>query len=175
MENQPTMSEPQPVVLRDSMERHVRGAFSFMLGDKDGKPLWDAPMKIDNVAVTSGRAWLLRHIMQNTIYASVQTQIMQAIGIGTSAVAPSTSDVLLGGEISRLGFSTETDNSASAAPNVIWAASWATNQGNGTLAECGIFNQTVALAQTMLAHATFTATFAKTTSNTLTVSYTLSA
>jgi hypothetical protein len=54
----------------------------------------------------------------------------------------------------------------------VWAASFDTNVGNGTLAECGVFNSSS--AGTMLAHATFTATFVKTTSNTLTVSHTVS-
>lgn len=165
----------RPIELRDSMEKHVRGSFSIMLGDAQGNPLWDKPLIAENTAVTQGRAWLLKHIM-STQSSAVSSQIIQAIAIGTDTTAPTTANVLLGSEISRVSYTTETDNSGSSAPNVVWAASWATNQGNNAaLAECGVFNTTTANASTMLARATFTATFAKTTSNTLTVSYTISA
>lgn len=161
------------VTMRPCVDKFVlAGEFSLMLGDLDGNPLWSKPVIAANTVVTSGRAWVLKHIM-STQSSAVSSQIITAIGIGTVTTAPATGDTLLGSETVRVAYTTETDNSGAAAPNVVWAASYNSTQGNVTLAEAGMFNTTSANAQTMLAHATF-ATFAKTTSNTLTVSYTIS-
>ena len=168
-----------PVEMRPVTDQHIlKGRFSFMLGDQEGHPLWDKPLFTDNIVVTQGRSWVLQHIM-SAQSANVSSQIISAIAIGTSTTVPTTSDVLLNAEISstasgRMTNITETDNSTSSAPNVVWAASWSTAQGNtGTIGEFGVFNTSAASSHTMLAHAT-TATFSKTTSNTLTVSYSVS-
>lgn len=164
----------QEVELRASIDRFLpKGQFAAMLGDADGRPLWKRPVIIDNAVATVGRAWLLKHIM-STNSSAVSTQIITAIAIGTGTnVTPSSTDTALSSEISRVAYTTETDNTTSTTgPNVVWAASWATNLGNGNISEVGLFNTTQATAGTMLAHATFSASFLKTTSNTLTVSYT---
>lgn len=170
-----TKQKKHAVELRPAMDQLVIGGkFAFMLGDAQGNPVWDKPLWADNTAVTSGRAWLLKHVM-SAQSANVSSQIISAIAIGTGTTAPTTSDTLLVSEVARATNITETDNSGSAAPYCVWAASWATNQGNATnLAEFGIFNTSSAAAGTMLARAT-TAAFSKTTSNTLTVSYSISA
>lgn len=168
MENQ----KSNPIQLRGATDRFLpKGRYAFMLGDAEGRPLWDKPLEADNTAVTSGRSWLLKHIMSSQS-ANVSSQIINNIAIGTSTTAPTTSDTALGSENVRVAISTETDNSGAAAPNVVWIASYNSTQGNATLAEAGLFNS--ASAGTMLSHVTF-ATFSKTTSNTLTVSYTFSA
>ena len=169
----------QEIELRGSMDRFLpKGQFAAMLGDAEGRPLWKQPIMVDNAVATVGRAWLLKHIM-STNSSSVSNQIITAIAIGTGTnVTPSSTDTALSSELAgsvtgRVAYTTETDNTTSTTgPNVVWAASWATNQGNGNISEVGLFNTTAAVAGTLLAHATFSASFLKTTSNTLTVSYT---
>src|SRR5438445_681624 len=145
------------VELRPAADQHImKGRFSFMLGDAQGNPLWDKPLYSDNTVVTSGRSWVLKHIM-SAQSANVSSQIISAVAIGTSTTAPTASDTLLGSEISRKSGTqvTETDNSGSSAPNCVWAASWATNEGNtGTLGEFGVFNTSTANTATILARAT---------------------
>jgi hypothetical protein len=164
------------IELRPAMDQFLlKGRFSFMLGDVDGNPLWKEPRYCKNTVVTSGRSWVLKHIM-SAQSANVSSQIITAIAVGSSGTAPTTSDTLLGGEIKRNAALTETDNSGSSAPNCVWAVSFSTSEGNDTvngIREFGVFNTTAANAQTMLARAS-TASFTKTTSNTLTVSYTIS-
>jgi hypothetical protein len=158
--------------MRGALDRCImRGQIVCMLGDASGKPLWDKPLIVGNSVVTSGRAWVLKHVMSSQS-ANVSTQIINNLAIGTGTTAPTTANTALANETARAGITTETDNSGNATPNVVWAASFDTNVGNGTLAECGVFNSSS--AGTMLARATFTATFVKTTSNTLTVSHTIS-
>lgn len=162
------------IELRPQTDQFVmKGRFGFMLGDENGNPLWPSPRWTHNTVVTSGRAWVLKHVM-SAQSANVSSQIISALAVGTGTTAPSTSDTALISEISRNAALTETDNSASSAPNVVWAQSFATNQGNATnLDEFGVFNTSTANAATLLARATTTA-FSKTTSNTLTVSYSVS-
>ena len=165
-----------PITMRGSIDRFLpKGRFSVMLGDLDGKPLWDKPIDVDNIVVADGRSWILKHIMSSQS-ANVSSQIIQAIAIGTSTTAVASGDHLLGSELVRVAYTTETDNSGTAAGiNAVWAASYNSTQGNAAaVGEAGAFNTTSANASTMLCHVTFT-TFAKTTSNTLTVSYTFSA
>ena len=160
------------IKMRGAVDRcMMRGSISVMLGDEAGKPLWDRPLVVANSVVTSGRAWVLKHVMSSQT-ANVSSQYINYLGVGTGATAPTTSDTNLASSVVRNSIGTETDNTSSSAPHVIWAASFDTNAGNGTLAECGVFNSSS--AGTMLARATFTATFVKTTSNTLTVSHTVS-
>jgi hypothetical protein len=156
-----------PIEMRGSIDRFLpKGIFSVMLGDADGKPLWKKPRIASNLVVADGRSWILKHIMSSES-ANVSSQIITAIAIGSGTTAPASSDHLLGSELVRVAYTTETDNSATnAGINAVWAASYNSTQGNGTLSEAGAFNTTSANASTMLCHVTFT-TFAKTTSNTL--------
>ncbi len=147
----------------------LRGSLRIALRDLDGKILEER--LINNLLVTQGRSWVLGQL------ETVNQLTAQAIGwlaIGTSTVAPVTGDVLLGSEITRVAIGTWVTSTLTAnPPNWQAQASFASNIANTTLAECGLFNSSGANVATMLAHATF-ASFSKTTSNTLTISYTIS-
>jgi hypothetical protein len=139
----------------------------MILHDLDGKEVGDRI--ILNTVVTQGRSWVLGQL------ETVNQQTSQAIGwlaVGSGTVAPTTGDNTLGLEVLRLAIGTFATTSLTANPPS-WQAqvSFATNQANTTLAEVGLFNSSA--AGTMLARATF-ASFVKATSNTLSISYTIS-
>lgn len=137
------------------------------LGDPDGKILKE--LLFENLLVTVGRAWVLGQLESVNIVTS-QTIGFLAIGSGTNA--PTTADSGLNNEVTRIAIGTFSTTGLTLNPPS-WQAqvSFATNQGNTTLAEVGLFNSTA--GGTMLAHATF-ASFVKATSNTLNISYTIS-
>lgn len=147
----------------------LRGSLRIALNDLDGKILQER--LINNVVVTQGRSWVLGQL------ESVNHQTAQNIGwlaIGTSTTAPVTGDVLLGSEITRVAIGTwVTSTLTNNPPSWQAQASFASNVGNTTLGEVGLFNVSSANSATLLGHATFTS-FSKTTSNTLTISYTIS-
>lgn len=147
----------------------LRGSLRIALRDPDGKIVEERI--VHNVVVTQGRSWVLGQL------ETVNQQTAQAIGwmgIGTSTTAPATGDTLLGSEVTRVAIGTWVTSTLTAnPPNWQAQASFATNVGNTTLGEVGLFNTSSANASTLLAHATFTS-FSKTTSNTLTVTYTIS-
>jgi hypothetical protein len=147
----------------------LRGSLRIVLGDLDGNVVQER--LIHNVVCTQGRSWVLGQLQ------TVNQVTAQAIGwlsIGTSTVAPATSDTLLGSEVTRVAIGTWVTSTLTANPPSWQAqASFASNVANTTLAECGLFNVSTANVATMLAHATFTS-FSKTTSNTLSISYTIS-
>ena len=147
----------------------LRGSLRIALRDLEGTIL--AERLINNVVVTQGRSWVLGQLQ------TVNHQTSQNIGwmaIGTSTTAPATGDVLLGSEITRIAIGTWVTSTLTANPPSWQAqASFASNVGNTTLGEVGLFNVSTANTATMLGHATFTS-FSKTTSNTLTISYTIS-
>jgi hypothetical protein len=147
----------------------LRGSLRIALRDLDGKVIEERI--INNLLVTQGRSWVLGQL------ETVNQLTAQAIGflaIGTSTVAPTTADTLLGSEVTRIAVGTWVTSTLTANPPSWQAqASFASNIGNTTLAECGLFNSSGANVATMLGHATFTS-FSKTTSNTLTISYTIS-
>ena len=122
------------------------------------------------MVVTAGRRWVLQQI-QSTNHSTAQN--IDYMAVGTSTTAPATSDTTLGSESSRIAINSfTTSNLTSNPPSWRAEASWNTNQANTTLGEVGMFNSSS--AGTLLAHATF-GTVNKTTSNTLSISYTLSA
>jgi hypothetical protein len=147
----------------------LRGSLRIALRDLEGKVLEER--LINNLVVTQGRSWVLGQL------ETVNQQTAQAIGwlaIGTSTVAPTTADTLLGSEVTRIAIGTWVTSTLNANPPSWQAqASFASNVGNTTLAEVGLFNASAANVSTMLGHATFTS-FSKTTSNTLSISYTIS-
>ncbi len=147
----------------------LRGSLRIALRDLEGKVLEER--LINNLVVTQGRSWVLGQLQ------TVNQLTAQAIGwlaIGTSSTAPTTGDTLLGSEVTRVAIGTWVTSTLTAnPPNWQAQASFASNVGNTTLAECGLFNSSGANVATMLGHATFTS-FSKTTSNTLTISYTIS-
>jgi len=147
----------------------LRGSLRIALRDLQGELLQER--LIHNVVVTQGRSWVLGQLESVN---HVTSQNIGWLAIGTSTTAPATGDVLLGSEITRVAIGTWVTSTLTANPPSWQAqASFASNVGNTTLGEVGLFNVSTANVATMLGHATFTS-FSKTTSNTLTISYTIS-
>ncbi len=147
----------------------LRGSLRIALRDLDGKILEER--LINNLVVTQGRSWVLGQLQSNN---HVTAQNIGWLAIGTSTTAPATSDTLLGSEVTRVAIGTWVTSTLTANPPSWQAqASFASNVANTTLGEVGLFNSSGANVATMLGHATFTS-FSKTTSNTLTISYTIS-
>lgn len=122
-----------------------------------------------NVIVTAGRSWVLQQICSSVISTA---QSINNMAVGTGTTAPATSDTGLGSETLRKSIGTfTTTNLTSNPPSWLAAVSFATNEANTTLGEVGLFNSTS--GGTLLGRATFT-TVNKTTSNTLSISYTVS-
>jgi hypothetical protein len=145
----------------------LRGALRIALCDPTGKVLEER--LVNNLCVTQGRSWVLGQL--ETVNQQTAQTISQ-LAIGSVTVAPTTADVALGGEVTRIAIGTFlTANLTQNPPNLTFVCSFATNQGNTTIAEAGLFNSTA--GGTMLGHATF-ASFVKATSNTLNISYTIS-
>lgn len=125
-----------------------------------------------NIIVTAGRAWVLKHIVGTAVFNGNETAPLNYLAIGTSTTAPATSDTTLGSEVTRKTIqSFTTTNLTSNPPSYQLECSFATNEGNTTLGEVGLLNSSA--SGTLLAHATFS-TINKTTSNTLSISYTIS-
>lgn len=145
----------------------MRGHIEMVLGDLQGREI--ERRKIDNIIVTAGRKWVLRQICSSDMVTSESIGYM---AIGTTVTAPATGDSALGGETTRNAIvSFTTTNLTSNPPSWRAECSYASNEGNTTLAEVGLFNSSA--NGTMLGRATF-ATLNKTTSNTLSISYTVS-
>ncbi len=144
----------------------LRGAIQMALLDPQGRILLER--KIENLAVTVGRAWILGQL-ETVNQATAQT--ISYLAIGSVTIAPTTADTALGGEVTRANILTFVTTGLTVSPPS-WQAqvSFATNVANTTLAEVGLFNSVS--VGTMIAHATFTS-FVKATSNTLAISYTL--
>lgn len=146
----------------------LRGSFNIYLQDPSGRIIDER--RVENVVVTAGRRWVLQQINSSGIQTA---QSISYMGVGTATTAPATSDTGLGSESLRLAINSfTTSNLTSNPPSWRAEASWNTNQANTTLGEVAMFNSSS--GGTMLARATF-ATVNKTTSNTLAVSYTISA
>lgn len=152
---------------------HLRGAIEMQLHNAfNGEPVGER-VKL-NTVVTAGRRWVLEKIGS----FSNQTNSINAIAVGTSTTAPATSDTALGSEITAsIGRKTigtfTTTNLTSNPPSWRAEVSFATDEATGTLGEAGLFNTSSATAGTLLSHVTFS-TINKSTSNTLSVSYTIS-
>jgi hypothetical protein len=145
----------------------MRGSLRIVLGDAAGNIIEERLVK--NLLVTQGRSWVLGQLESVNI---VTSQTIGYLAIGSVTTAPTTADTALGAEIVRNAIGTWVTSTLTAnPPNWQAQVSFATNQGNTTLGECGLFNSSA--AGTMLAHATFTS-FIKATSNTLSISYTIS-
>lgn len=145
----------------------MRGCLEIVLGDMQGRIL--ERRKVDNTIVTTGRKWVLRQLSSANIITS---ETISHMAIGTTTTAPATGDSALGGETTRNAIvSFTTTNLSSNPPSWRAECSFASNEGNTTLAEVGLFNSSA--NGTMLGRATF-ATLNKTTSNTLSISYTVS-
>lgn len=146
---------------------HMRGSLRILIKDLQDNVIRE--IRHDNLLVTQGRSWALGQL------ESVNIQTAQTIGwiaVGSITVAPTTADTALGGEYTRVAIGTWVTSTLTVNPPSWQAqASLATNQGNTTLAEAGLFNSSA--AGTMLGHVTFSS-FVKATSNTVSMSYTVS-
>jgi len=121
-----------------------------------------------NIIVTAGRRWVLQQIASSEIQTA---QSISHMAVGTGTAAPATSDTGLQNEASRKGIGTfTTTNLTSNPPSWRAEVSWATNEANTTIGEAGLFNSSS--GGTMLGRATFS-TLNKTTSNTMSISYTV--
>lgn len=164
-------AEAQPEEIGDVI--HLRGCIELQLQNAfNGEPVGDR-LRL-NTVVTAGRRWVLEKIGS----FSNQTNSINAIAVGTSTTAPATSDTALGSEITAsVGRKTigtfTTTNLTSNPPSWRAEVSFATDEATGTLGEAGLFNTSSATAGTLLSHVTFS-TINKSTSNTLSVSYTIS-
>lgn len=150
---------------RSSAEDYIRlrGCLEVNLLDAMSKEILDK-RKVDNTVVTSGRSYVLSRLVSGV----AQTDVINAIAVGTSATAPTTGDVLLTSESLRISIASfATAGLTNNPPSWQAQCTFLTNQANTTLGEAGLFNSTGANVQTMLSHVTFS-TIAKTTSNTLT-------
>jgi hypothetical protein len=145
----------------------LRGAFQIALCDPEGKIL---ERLVENTVVLAGRAWVLGQLESTN---HVTSQNIGYIAIGSGMVAPTTADTALGNEVTRLAISSFLTTQLTANPPS-WQAqvSFATSDANTTLSEVNLINSSA--AGTMLCRATF-ASFVKATSNTLQISYTISA
>lgn len=142
----------------------LRGSIQVALCDLEGKIL--RSQIINNTVVTVGRAWVLKQL-ESTDH--VTSQNISHMGIGSDTTAPATSQTALGLSVTRKAISSfDTTNLTANPPNWQAQIQFATNEGNTTLAEVGIFNSNA--GGTMLARATF-ASFVKATSNVLNISY----
>lgn len=145
----------------------LRGAFCIAECTPDGKEV--RRINCDNLAVTAGRAWVLKQLQSVN---HVTSQNLSHIAIGSGLVAPATGNTALGNEVTRVAISSfDTTNLTSATPNFTAQAVIASSEGNTTLGEIGMFNSSS--GGTMLCRATF-ASFVKATSNILNISYTIS-
>lgn len=145
----------------------MRGCLEMILSDLKGNSL--EKRQIDNVVVTAGRRFVLQQIASSDM---VTSRSFSYIAIGTDVTAPSNANSALGGETTRNAIvSFTTTNLTSNPPSWRAEVSFASNEGNTTLAEVGILNSSS--GGTMLGRATFS-TLNKTTSNTLSISYTIS-
>lgn len=145
----------------------LRGAFQIVLQDPTGQVL---RREVLNTVVLTGRAWVLKQLQSVN---HITSQNIGFIAIGSGAAAPTTGDTALGIEVTRLAISSfDTTNLTANPPSWQAQVSFATSDANTTLSEVNLINSSV--GGTMLCRATF-ASFAKATSNTLQISYTISA
>jgi len=145
----------------------LRGHLELFLRDLKGN-LVDK-RSIHNVVVTNGRVFVLEQIASSEIDTD---RAISHLAVGTDTTAAATSDTALGSETTRKAIGTfTTSNLTSNPPSWRAEVNFATNEGNTTLGEAGLFNSSA--AGTLFNHAIFT-TLDKTTSNTLTVRFTVS-
>jgi hypothetical protein len=146
----------------------LRGALRIALKDPDGKILEERI--INNLIVLGGRSWVLGQLETTN---QVTSQSVSYMGIGSGTVAPVTGNTGLGLEVTRKAIAAFDTTLLTANPPS-WTAqcTFATNEANTTLGEVALFNSSA--VGTMLNRATF-ASFVKATSNTLAISFTISA
>lgn len=146
----------------------LRGALRIALKDPHGRILEERI--INNLIVLGGRSWVLGQLETTN---QVTSQTVSHMGIGSGTIAPVTGNTGLGNEVTRRAIAAFDTTQLTANPPS-WTAqcTFATNEANTTLGEVALFNSSA--IGTMLNRATF-ASFIKATSNTLAISFTISA
>lgn len=145
----------------------LRGSLRHLLTDLSGKYIKEWVQ--ENLVVTVGRSWVLGQLISTN---QITSQNIGWIAVGSGVVAPTTGDSALGNEVKRnavSSFATSglTNNPPSWQAQVVFA----TSDANTTLGEVGLFNSNS--GGTMIARQTI-ATFVKATSNTYSISWTIS-
>ena len=153
------MSEQSTSLLRGSLKMALKDA-------KTGEILWK--QEVTNTIPTRSLAWGLIAIQSGN---SATTQTINQMAIGTGTTAPATADTTLVSETTRKAIGTWDNTGTTANPPYMAAlVNYATDEGNTTLGEVGLFNSSS--SGTLIARATY-ATTAKTTDNVLGMTYTL--
>jgi hypothetical protein len=154
------MDQVEVIKLRGCIEHAMYNAFTGERLNYEKK---------DNLLVTVGRAFVLGQLESVNINTALT---ISQLALGSSTIAPTTADSALGGEVTRKTIATFSTTGLTINPPS-WQAqvSFATNEANTTLGEVGLFNSNS--GGTMISHATFTS-FVKATSNTYSISYTIS-
>ena len=148
------------IILRGCLDIVIKNAFNGKIVGK---------RRIENTIVTSGRRWVLEAIQSGN---AASAEVISNLAVGTATVAPVTGDTALNTENARKVVGTwDSTNLTSNPPSWQAQTSFATDEANTTLGEVGLFNSSA--GGTMLGRVTFTQ-IDKTTSNTLSVSYTIS-
>ena len=146
---------------------HLRGSLRIAMLDPNGKILEERMVK--NTVALVGRAWILGQLETTN---QVTSQSISNMAIGSGTIAPVTGNTGLGNEVTRKAIGTfVTTNLTGNPPSFDSVTSFATNEANTQLAEVGLFNSIS--VGTLIARATF-ASFIKATSNTLSITYTIS-
>lgn len=145
----------------------LKGALELALNSAEDNELQEYRHR-KNTVVTAGRRWVLERIQS----ASPPSNFIDNMAIGVSTSSLGTDDTALVDENTRKTIGTFTTTNLTSNPPS-WAAqvSWATDEAQTTLGEVGLFNSSA--TGTMLARATF-ATISKASTNTLSITYTLS-
>ena len=145
----------------------LRGALEYALKDaRTGRIVQQG--RRENTVVTVGRAWILNRI------GSDDSHNIDRLYLGTGTTAPDTSQTALANSFSSKAAGTISDAGTTAnPPYYTFAASWAssdTHDSSSAINEFGLF-----ASSTMVGRVTTSSTINFGTSNTLAVTYTLSA
>jgi hypothetical protein len=137
----------------------------MQLLDLQGNPVGER--MVQNTVVTSGRKWVLARLQSS----GGSSDLLSHLAVGTTNTAPATGDTALINETARKAIATQTLSTTENPPWIRNEVLFATNESNATLREAGLFNSSA--TGTMLNRVTFS-DIAKATSNTLSISMTIS-
>lgn len=99
-----------------------------------------------NLVVSAGKDYIAARMSANTV------NVMRAIAIGSGTAAPALGNTTLATEITRVA--TTVTGGTATANSILYTATFPAGTGTGTIAEAGIFNNTIALG-TMLCRTSF--------------------
>lgn len=138
---------------------HVRGHVSVLVEHEDGRT---ETIEQDNLLVNAGRNRIAAIIAGNS------TDLPDYIAIGTGTTAAALTDTALGTEVDRNQIASKTDSVGVAT----FKAFFGKSEANGnTIAEVGLFD--LASGGTMFCRAILSSTIAKTSTISLTITWTL--